>query len=122
MGTVNKCIIIKERECTDAIEQPYHPKKLKKGVKVIKENKYDFLEGKFGKKFAKLGEEIEQAGGKILSKDKYKRDIHKLLKDKVIHKVDKLADKVHYKQGLKKKETEPHVVTTCVDIPREVRN
>merc|ERR1712150_352655 len=97
--TVNRCTIIKERECTDTIKHPYNPKKPEK---VFKDDKFDILKGNFGKKFAKLGENIELAGGKILSKDKYKRDLHKLLKDKAIHKVDKLADKVHFKDVKKK--------------------
>merc|ERR1712200_360026 len=112
--TVNRCTIIKERECTDTIKHPYNPKKPEK---VFKDDKFDILKGNFGKKFAKLGENIELAGGKILSKDKYKRDLHKLLKDKAIHKVDKLADKVHFKdvkkKYVKKEESQPHVVTPC---------
>merc|ERR1712150_203281 len=97
----------------------------KKGVKITKDDKLDFLEGKHGKKYAKLRENIELAGGKIFSKDKYKRDVHKFLKDKVIQKVDKLADKPHFKDVKKKyvQQAEvPHVVTRCVDIPREVCN
>merc|ERR1712126_232598 len=58
----------------------------------------DLLDRQVSQKFG----DLEQLGK--FKKDKYKRDIHKILKDKVIQKVDKLADKVLKKQSLKKKD------------------
>merc|ERR1711962_1335956 len=145
---VPKCKIEHKHECREELTKvckqvpltpyAYHPKKLKK---FSKRSQDDILESSeeqssyeetvqldsenYDEKFAELGEDIEKAGGTIINKDKFKRDVHKVLKDKVIHKVEKLADKVLLKESLKKKpkikvkKVDIEYTTECEDVPKK---